>query len=263
MAILCALRYALLAITLMASFAPLRADDVLFIGNSYTAASRAPAISKNGGVPKLFEAIARARGKQVTTDAVIAGGKGWDYHLKQPITLEKLSSKPWTWVVLQNESDQIKKLGIEEFLKEGDDFYGMIAKACPGAKIVLYETWARPTAYFKGDASAPPAMMKSVHEGYLKLQANLAAKAGGEVRLAPVGSAFLSLEGPGVLNLHDADHHHSNNDGYYLAALVIYETIYHESVVGFPTTFFNGALTIPAGDAAKLQAAADAAVAGK
>ena len=52
------LRYWLLVVALMGLSA--RADDLLFIGNSFTYGSQAPAVQKAGGVPKLVEAIAQA-----------------------------------------------------------------------------------------------------------------------------------------------------------------------------------------------------------
>lgn len=253
------LRRAILVAFFVLTFSCVHADDILFVGNSYTAGSSS-AFQKHGGVPKLFEEIAKAKGKQVTTDGVIAGGKDWAFHLEQPGTATKLAAKPWTWVVLQDHSARLGKDGLG-FMKDGETFYERIVKTSPSCKIVLYETWARPAVFFKGNADGPAKMIKDLHEGYAKLQTTLAAKSQhNEVRVAPVGSAFWELEGKSVMNLHAADNHHANENGYYLAALVIYRTIYHESVIGAPTKFFNGAITISDDDAKKLQADAEAIV---
>ena len=252
-------RHLPLVVLLVLGLSYAQADDFLFVGNSYTAGS-ASAVLKHGGVPKMFEEIAKAKGKQVTTDAVIAGGKSWNFHLSQPITETKLVAKPWTWVVLQDQSARLDKED-GPFLTDGETFYERIVKASPSGKLALYETWARPVAYFKGDAAAAAKMIKNVHEGYAKLQSALAAKSQhNEVRVAPVGSAFWEVEGKSAMNLHASDQHHANENGYYLAALVIYRTIYHESVIGAPSKFFNGAVTISDDDAKKLQAVAEAAV---
>src|ERR1700729_813607 len=80
------LRHALFLLLVALASLSARADDVLFIGNSFTYGATAPAVQKNGGVPKLFEAIALAKGKQAATSAVTAGGKDWSYHLAQPVT---------------------------------------------------------------------------------------------------------------------------------------------------------------------------------
>jgi hypothetical protein len=246
---------------------PSRAHDVLFIGNSFTYGATAPAVEKNGGVPKLFEEIARAKGKQVEATAVTAGGKDWTYHLAQPPTARALAAKVWTWVVLQDYSTRPTHIGnVQGFLQDGETFSDRIAQHSPQAGIVLYATWARPPGVFyqkpPGNGfSGPDQMLAELSQSYAHLADDLAARDKKRpVRVAPVGSAFALVEShdPGI-QLDASDHHHTTADGYYEAALVIYETIYHESVQGAPTTFFNGQLTIPNDEAAKLQAAADEA----
>ena len=71
-------------ILLLAAALTARADDVLFFGNSFTFGATAPKVQKNGGVPKLFEEIASAKGRQVGTAAVTGGGKDLAWHLAQP-----------------------------------------------------------------------------------------------------------------------------------------------------------------------------------
>jgi hypothetical protein len=237
-------------------------DDVLFIGNSFTYGAMAPAVQKNGGVPKLFEEIARDKGRQVTTSAVTAGGKDWSYHLAQPATATALSEKPWTWVVLQDFSTRPTRIGnVEQFMRDGETFSTRIAQNSPHAGILLYETWPRPAGKFY--QSTPGCgfaeMMDDLHQSFARLRDDLVAKDPNRpVRVALVGTAFarVAAEYP-ALNLNASDDHHATADGYYLAALVIYETIYHDSVKGVPSSFFHGALVITADDAAKLQEVAD------
>lgn len=242
-----------------------RADDVLFIGNSFTYGATAPVVEFIGGVPKLFEEIALVKGKQVAASAVTAGGRDWSYHLAQPATAKALGSKAWTWVVLQDFSTRPTEAGnLEQFMKDGETFSERIAQNSPQAGILLYETWARPPGAFyqvgRGKVfSGPEQMMAQLHLAYGDLRDDLAAKNPNRpVRVALVGTAFarVATEYPGI-NLNAADHHHATAEGYYLAALVIYETIYHDSAKGAPTQFFHGLLTFPADDAAKLQGVAD------
>lgn len=243
----------------------LRADEVLFIGNSFTYGASVPGLPKDGGVPALFEAIARAKGQAVTVSSVTAGGKDWSYHLAQPRTATALQSKVWTWVVLQDYSTRPTRIGnIPQFLQDGATFSDRIAQNSPHAGILLYETWARPPGafyqhYLGSGLSGPAQMMSDLHDSYGKLQVALAAKDPTRpVRVALVGTAFArcTAEYPAI-PLDAADYHHSTLEGYYLAALVMYETLYHQSVAGAPTSFFNGALTIPAVEAPELQAVAD------
>jgi hypothetical protein len=256
--------YLLFALLAAASLS-VRADDVLFIGNSFTFGETAPLVKLYGGVPKLFEQIAIAKGKTVSTSAVTAGGKDWSYHLAQPATAAALASKTWTWVVLQDYSTRPTHMGdIAQFMKDGETFSDRIAKTSPAAGILLYETWARPPgSFYVGDPargfSDPKQMMDELHHSYGLLRDDLAAKNPNRpVRVALVGTAFAraKAEYPAI-TLDAFDHHHATAAGYYLAALVIYETIYHDSAKGAPTQFLHGLLSFPADDAAKLQQIAD------
>jgi hypothetical protein len=241
------------------------ADNILFVGNSFTIGSSAPTVSKNGGVPMLVEQIARAKGKLLASSALMAGGKDWSYHLAQPETAVMLRAKNWTWVVLQDYSTLPTHVGnIAQFLHDGETFSDRIAAASPSAGLVLFETWARPPgAFYNGkpghDFSGPAQMMTELHQSYARLRDDLVARNSHRlVRVALVGTAFAraNAEYPAI-NLNAPDHHHASPDGYYLAALVIYETIYHDSVRGASSRFYHGALDIPADDATRLQAVAD------
>jgi hypothetical protein len=257
-------RRALLLAALAIIPACARADDFLFIGNSFTFAEMAPLVKLNGGVPALFREIAIAKGRQVTTQAVTAGGKGWDYHLAQPATAVALA-KTWTWVVLQDYSTRPTQTGnIAQFMKDGETFSDRIAVHSPNAGILLYETWARPPGQFykigpDRALASPQEMMAQLHQNYAKLRDDLAAKnPAREVRVALVGTAFARAEAEyPAIKLDATDHHHATADGYYLAALVIYETIYHDSAKGAPTTFFNDAVKYNPDAAACLQTVAD------
>jgi hypothetical protein len=259
------MRHVLVVLLVALCFQPLRADDILFIGNSFTFGASAPLVRVNGGVPKLFEEIARAKGKKVATSAVTAGGKDWSYHLAQPVTAQALNSKVWTWVVLQDYSWRPTHAGdIPQFMRDGETFSDRIARNSPHAGIILYETWSRPPGAFfhtpPGNTfSGPAQMMAELHQSYAQLRDDLAEKnPNREVRDALVGTAFAraNAEYPHI-NLIALEQHHADAEGYYLAALVIYETIYHDSAVGAPTKFFHGLLTIAPDDAAKLQQVAD------
>jgi len=264
------LRVAFVGLLMATACIAARADDILFFGNSFTFAEGAPVVKAHGGVPKLVEVIAQAKGKQVATEAVIAGGKGLDYHLAQPKTATVLSSKTWNWVVLQDFSTRPTSAGnIDQFMKDGETFSDRIAVKSPQAGIVLYETWARPAGVFYQKPPGvtlgnPEKMMAELHKSYADLEADLAAKNPNRpVRVAPVGTAFaLSKATYPEINLDAKDMHHSTTEGYYLAALVIYETIYHDSAKGVLDHFYGEVLTISPDEAAKLQGIADKVCAG-
>jgi len=212
----------------------LRAEQILFIGNSFTFVNK---------VPSLVESIAGSRGKSIVTAAVTKGGQGWAYHLKTPATDLALESKPWDWVVLQDYSLNATHAGnIDDFMKNGRMFYDRIASESPHANIILYETWAYSPRHpaIHGTAVTPPKfgspaeMIAEIHRNYSALQAALQAlDPKRKVLLAPVGTAFDQFihEYPGI-NLYRADFKHPDLEGSYLAALVIYSTITGDSVQG-------------------------------
>jgi hypothetical protein len=242
-----------------------RADEALFIGNSFTFGATVPGLAEKGGVPKMVEAIARSKGINLTADSVTSPGKDWSWHLAQPATATALTSKTWDWLVLQDFSTRPTRMGnVAQFMQDGVTLSDDLAQHAPQAGIVLYETWPRPAGTFYQTAggrkfSGPADMMADLHDSYAKLAAKLAAlNPARPVRVAPVGTAMArcKAEYPDI-PLDAADHHHATAQGYYLAAMVIFETIYHQAADDVPINFFDGVVMIPQDEALKLQLVAD------
>lgn len=256
---------ALLAVCLCPA-ARLRADDALFIGNSYTYGGPEMVVTNHGGVPKLVEAIAASKGKKLSTLMLTVGGKDLGYHLAQPKTDEDLKAKAWDWVVLQDFSTEATHVGgkLDDFFKNGEIFYKRIMAADPKAKIVLYETWARPkgSPFYSGTSTDKTfvdvaQMDAEIQKNYTDLYKKLEAiDPGTQLEFAPVGLAFQrSHEKYPDINLNYSDLHHANVEGDYLAALVIYATLYQDSPKGATREFFG--TSVDAAVAEKLQAIAD------
>jgi len=242
-----------------------KADDVLFFGNSFTFGASVPGLSTHGGVPKMVEAIARAKAHAMTAESLTSPGVTFGYHLAQPATAAALASKAWTWVVLQDYSTEPTRMGsVPQFMRDGVTFSARIARHSPHAGIVLYETWARPPGVFYKTSggrqfTGPADMMSDLHRSYDDLGKKLAAmNPDRPVRVALVGTAFARChaEFPAI-GLDAADHHHATQEGYYLAALVIFEAIYHDSAANAPMIFFGGVVNIPSTEATELQRVAD------
>jgi hypothetical protein len=242
-----------------------QADDVLFFGNSFTFGASVPGLSDHGGVPKMVEAIARAKSHPMTAAFLTSPGVTFGYHLAQPVTTAALASKVWTWVVLQDYSTEPTRMGnIARFIRDGVTFSDRIAQHSPRAGILLYETWARPPGVFYQTSggrqfSGPADMMSDLHRSYAALGKKLATmNADRPVRVALVGTAFARCHAQfPAIPLDATDHHHATQEGYYLAALVLEEALYPGSVHGAPTNFFDGVVTISAKEAAELQRVAD------
>jgi hypothetical protein len=226
-----------------------RATDALFIGNSFTYGGPDKVVNEaHGGVPRLVEAIAASKGKSLATVMLTSPGKDFAYHLNQAKTGEDLNLKKWDWVVLQGFSLEATHAGDRgSFLTNGEIFYRRIRTGSPHATIVLYETWAweKRSDLFNGDATKkftdPDQMDREVQEGYQQLYRKLEAiDPSRQIELAPVGLAFERCreEYPDIA-LHDPDHHHANTQGSYLAALVIYATMFHDNPEGATRNVFG------------------------
>lgn len=224
------------------------AEEILFIGNSFTHGQDAR-LSQHGGMPKVFQAIARDKGKDINATMMAPSGKDWGFHLENPKTLRIIESRKWDAVVLQDYSTKPTRIGNRKaFFENGQNLCELIWKSSPDAKIVLYRTWARhPEHDFYSTQEKISKfrdfdqMDSQLGEGYGELFKKLtAANPEKEILLAPVGDAFAhcSRAFPEVA-VYGADLYHAGVDGSYLAALVFLKTIYGESPVGairkFPT----------------------------
>lgn len=200
---------ALAALVLVADARPVRAaDSVLLIGNSFSRRIHQ-------------ELLLLTRSALRDTVVKRKGGNGWtlEMHSNASSTRNRLQSTPWTTVVLQEQSD-----GLDE---ERYPFARALDAeiAATGARTVFFLTWAD-------------------RDEELDVYDRLLGEPGGNVgclpiaqeldaAIAPIGWAFRAaiLEDPQA-ELWDPDGHHASRRGQYLAALVLYATIYRESPVG-------------------------------
>ena len=119
----------------------------------------------------------------------------------------------------------------ENFLKGAAGLYDRIKAGSPRAKIILYQTWARHADYWND-----PKADRSIGNNSADMQARIrkwhqnAAAQKSDFIIAPVGDAWeLNYKDPKAFRLHASDNSHPAFNGSYLAALVIYGTIYFPS----------------------------------
>jgi hypothetical protein len=248
--------FILLVLLLLGGSLRTNADPYLFIGNSYTMATGNDQ-AKKLGVGKMVEAIAKAKGKNCDATTLATGGKDFAFHLAEPKTAESLASQKWKAVILQNHSvSTLSASKLESHLKNAGDLARLIQTQSPGSEIILFQTWARAegsSLYQENGSLNPSVMTDKSREGYAlardeikKIFPDL------PVRIAPVGEAFaLSLKNHPGIKLHSADLHHASAEGSYLAALVIYATLYQDDPMG-ATSEFPG-LAVESSIAASLQ----------
>jgi hypothetical protein len=191
---------------------PQPATSVLFIGNSYTYV--------NEGVDAQLGRMAPS----IRTFRIAAGGYTLEKHWKDGNALRSISSGHWSYVILQEQS-QIPVIDPMKFRNYVEKFNEEINRI--GAKTILLMTWERPDSV-----------------GYGVTAANISAayNAAGEelgITVAPAGLAFENaLQERPDLALYSQDGH-PTIAGTYLAACVLYGTIFQKSPAGIACTGKN------------------------
>lgn len=228
------LPFGILALVLAAMVVPAqpagsaeRSVRVLFIGNSLTSANNLPAMVAD---------MARSRGHGLQYDIYAPGGYRLLQHAKDPKALAKIRQGNWDFVVLQEHGQCLGfsqaeiEVSVYPYVAQLDQ---AIKMASPKATIVYYMTMAR----------------KSGDLGHISISHELKTYAGTQHRvdkayidmarvfpavLAPVGLAWedFRAQNPSI-DLY-ADEAHPNIKGSYLAACVIYETLFKENSQGLP-----------------------------
>ena len=226
-------------------------NRVLFIGNSFTLGWSDEMAQMVGGVPAIFDALARAGGHHdPATEMRALAGVNFEFHATDLATQNAITSQQWTHVVLQNRSadpTHLTKGSIEDHHKFGAQLYDQITANNAPAQVILYETFSRADAHWLITGVSGPNSFASTAEFQDEIRTNYATLAAGltaanedrhPVQVAPVGTAWeragalLSDDAEGFVCLHSSDEYHGNDSGYYLTAAVIYATIYGKSPEG-------------------------------
>ena len=194
-----------LALTLLTACHGRAATQVLFIGNSFT--------YFNNGLDKEIEALAPGN----ATARIVAGGYTLEQHWRDGKALQKLRERRWDYVVLQEQS-QTPVFDARKYYEYARRFDDEIRRN--GGKTVLLMTWERPDSVKQGVTTANMAASVTT----LGSEIN--------VKVAAAGLAFAqSLRGRPGLPLYVEDGH-PTMAGSYLAACVLYGTLFNRSAVG-------------------------------
>ena len=181
------------------------ATKVLFVGNSFT--------FYNGGIDAQLAEMAPS----CATQLLAAGGYTLQKHWDDGTEVQAIRSGHFSYVVLQEQS-QTPVYERALFATYAADFSRLIKAS--GGQPVLLMTWQRPDSAQWGVTTA------NLAAAYQTVGAAVGAK------VAPAGLAFanaLTLRPDLVLNNPDG---HPTMEGTYLAACVVYGTIFGRSPVG-------------------------------
>ena len=202
----CAFIIFLVTLFLAACASP-KSPRILFIGNSYT--------YFNSGIDQQLQGLA----PQIATSVIAVGGYTLRDHLNAGAATQSIRQALWDYVVLQEQS-QTPVSDPQKFFEAVRDF-DVEARAI-GAHTILLMTWERPDSVNYGVTTA------NLAAAYQKVGSEL------DIPVAPAGLAFArSLSERPDLSLYSQDGHPTMN-GTYLAACVLYGTIFGQSPLGNP-----------------------------
>jgi len=189
---------------------------ILFIGNSYTYVNN---------LPVLVAALAESAHESLETEMIVAPGATLKQHWEDKKAVETMRRSHWDYVVLQEQST----LGLvpqggppinnpKTFHEYARLFDAEIKLA--GARTIFLLTWARQNL---------PDTQPLLTNAYVSIAKELHAI------LTPVGIAWQNaIKKNPSLALHQRDLSHPTPAGSYLAACVLYSTLYRKSAAGLP-----------------------------
>ena len=215
--------------------------SVLFVGNSLTYVNDLPNVFKKFAAESSLHVDVEVR-------SITPGGATFYDHWKRGQAVTALREQHPNFLILQGQS--VEPL----FASENFCYYARLFKTEADqvqTRTVLFSTWARPASdsFYKDAASggSPTQMQTRLNSAYASLAQNI------EATLAPVGPGFerAGHNAPTIALLDGTQH--PSPAGTYLAAAILFRTIFNASAVG---STYSGAL--PQTTAHTLQRIADA-----
>lgn len=218
--------------------------SILFIGNSFT---------YYNDLPLMVQQLALGAGKKVVIGSHTPGGisvgdisQGTNAHMNNPIVFDLIKKNKWDYLLLQDNQGRFllnygvfpnSSLVVKGHKKIRDSllFYN------PCAHILWFAGWGPKNGYLPY-ASTGSGLIDRIYNNYTYLQDSL-----GQV-ISPIGKAWERVIGiDSAIELWDADLTHPGLNGTYLAANVIYSTIFKSNpmastYVPLGITFFNDSL---------------------
>ena len=203
--------------------------SILFIGNSYI---------YTNDLPTVFKSIVQSKGDIATVDSKTNGGFTFQSHVNDPVTFQKIHSKPWDFVILQGQSQepsfpysQVNMSTLPYAVRLADSVYSN----APCAQVQYFMTWGRQVGDPQWDSiNTFNKMNKRLRDAYLRIADSSHAS------VSPSGPAWkYVIDNYPTINLFSADGSHPSFAGTYLSACVFYSSIYQKSPVG---AIYSGSL---------------------
>lgn len=195
---------------------------VLWVGNSFTYYNDLPAI---------VQQIAVSQNVPLACTRFLKGGERFAGHLRNEQLLAALASGGWDYVILQEQSSApAMPTGqvLREVYPDARRLDSLVHAGSPRAQVVFYMTWGHKNGNRHPVASYPPintyeGMQARLVTSYLEMAYD------NDAWCAPVGMAWRRVrhERPDCV-LYQADCFHPALPGSYLAANVIFTTLFRK-----------------------------------
>lgn len=217
-----------------AAFAYGESKNVLFLGNSYTA---------ENNLPQMVADMATSAGDTLLFDSNAMGGATFYAHSINTVSLSKIMSGNWDYVVLQGQSLELFGYftGIAFPFPAAGVLDSIINQYNPCGETMFYRTWGRKNGL--GTYSFQT-MDSLIHVNYMNLADTLNAV------VSPVGEVwkYIRQNYPSI-ELYQSDESHPSVAGTYATASCFYSSIFRKD----PTSCtFNS--TLSQTDAANIKA---------
>ena len=200
--------------------------DILFIGNSYTYANN---------MPQMVSEIALSFGDTLDFESSTPGGATFNVHSTNTNTLNKISQKPWDYIVLQAQSQEPSFSPTQvanDVFPYAQILIDSIESNSTCTEPIFFMTWGRKYGDQQNCQFYPPictylGMQQRLRESYLDMTFNHNATC------SPVGICWKeSIAQDSTLNLFSPDNSHPSIYGSYLAACSFYSTIFKKPSLG-------------------------------
>ncbi len=200
--------------------------DILFIGNSYTYANN---------MPQMVSEIALSFGDTLNFESSTPGGATFNVHSTNTNTLNKISQKPWDYIILQAQSQEPSFSPIQvanDVFPYAQILIDSIESNSTCTEPIFFMTWGRKYGDQQNCQFYPPictylGMQQRLRESYLDMTFNHNATC------SPVGICWKeSIAQDSTLNLFSPDNSHPSIYGSYLAACTFYSTIFKKPSLG-------------------------------
>lgn len=191
---------------------------VLFVGNSYTTVN---------DLPTVFAKLAASTGRRIDTGTVTQDGATLAEHLSSGAVQSKLAAAKWNVVVLQEQSEipAVEQSRQLQMYPAARQLVGAVSDA--GALPIFFLTWAHRDGLPANGLTTYAAMQSAITDGYSAIAREQ------RVAIAPVGVAWsTTLTQAPQIDLWQTDGSHPAKAGTYLAACVLYATMFKLSPVG-------------------------------